>query len=232
MNPDAPVIDLNELRIAADLDSYRNANNDEAGSNINLEKTAFNVKDLQFWFREEDHKMVVAMKTDSNNSISPSMIERILTNIFRKVYDGDEQYLSVTVQPLKFALDDVLSGGEIRNIEITIDRPNADIESADELCNLLAEQKAKRTSISLDYASGEGGLEIDKNNRSLAEIAAVTGEVKSSRYLDNDGVVKRNTKDYPDIWKLKVHKEFNIDDAALSIFDQLDSRKAQENLYI
>lgn len=162
-------------------------------SNVGL-----NSKVFYFAFRERDHKLFVHLRNESGKSVSPKRIE----SAFHEILSADRSVADevfVTLVPEHDSVERALGIPQLRRVEMQLRRPNPD-DLDDDVRGVLEElegQGAKSQDIKLVKAPGSDTLVLNGRNRLLANVAAITGLLRTTGRDDDDRKVEYSTKDHP-----------------------------------
>lgn len=137
-------------------------------------------------FFVKHHRLVFMSKKESNVTMTPLMVERMLRHLFEhKNIKKKFGAIDVTVEPERETLNRIFSAPRLKRIEITVTPPNpmGDVEE-----KLYARLEKLRAGIITEilHSRHPEGLRLDRDTKDLAKVAQSNGRVTAT-VADADG---------------------------------------------
>ncbi|MER9137515.1 DUF4747 family protein [Mesorhizobium sp. M0830] len=165
------------------------------------DNVGFNGRVFLYVFRESDHTLFVEVANDLGKRLSPQRARKIFGMLFDAIIQGvDAPLVEVTIIPEEDALRRILSIPTLKRLRIHLVRPNADDLDVKRIMERLEAQRAKSEDIIL-VALPSHGIELNEENKTIAEVAEHNGFVEGSGQEDDGAGVKYSTREYPRIIK-------------------------------
>ncbi|BAM06341.1 DUF4747 family protein [Leptospirillum ferrooxidans] len=131
-----------------------------------------------FVFLIEHHRLFFITK-NGQNSFSPFQANKVLSSVFsRPEILTKYENVSITVEPARESLDNILTLPQLHTLKIEITPPNPDDlgEDEKEIFGRMHDQNARSYSVELSAAT-KNGLIPDEKTRKIAKVAQSNGMV-------------------------------------------------------
>lgn len=167
-----------------------------------------NAASFYFEFNTEDHRLYVQTYSDGKNLSArqaQTLFESLAEDEKIKVEYGN---VHVTIVQSKEGLDDLFALEVIKEVKITIYRPNPDIFADDfeaQIAEALGQANSERLTIGFQAEPGQS-VSPTEEMRSISEVALANGEV-SVRGRDEKGAVNKSTEQMP----AELHDKYDPD---------------------
>lgn len=197
INPDEPTIDKSVLKKAKFPREGREF----------TAKYGVNGRVFYCLFDEETHQLIVELRNEDGQTVSPRRLERIFVELMSpEVLGAKTEEVEVTVIPTDDAISYVLGLKRLDKVEILVKRPNQDdiTTETNRVMNDLIEQNAKSERRIISRQAKTDGIDLSDVNEVYARVAAHNGHVDSSGLDENGDHDTRSTKEVPKIVRRAV----------------------------
>lgn len=205
-------------KISKDQDWFDTETLRPAGNNI---KKTINIPDnihpnlrpFYFLMHLEKHMLVIESKNDHGN-FSALQSGRVISKLLNdKVLKEKYGECEVSIVADKNALSEILDIHILKNIKITIKKPNPDIFSPDEFYEKMKELEAREIRKEIKAVSGKS-LTPDDGTKSEMDVALENGSVVAEGEDEDGNKVTRSTENHPATSAYKYNPETMGDQGA------------------
>lgn len=145
------------------------------------------------------HHCLIFQSAESSRKFSPNLARIMFEQFFNdKRINDDNIFTSVSLVQSEISLTNIYNIPILSKMEITINRPNADFDDADEseVYNRMNKQNVKRWQTILKSHNKENILP-DEQTKKLAKVALSNGKVEATGYDDEGMKIEESTTQHP-----------------------------------
>jgi hypothetical protein len=151
-----------------------------------------NSRAFNYLFIPSAHRLFFESKVAESGTLSPASVEKMLEELCAGGIAAAFPDLHITAEQDATEIMKIVNAEGLRELTITIKRPNPDDDSEDEsklIEKELLEQNAREEIMTLKARRGAGGIKANKRTKALAKVAKSNGRV-DARIRTTEGGTK------------------------------------------
>lgn len=188
-----------------------------------------NSKAFNYLFVPSVHRLFFESEVSESGSLAPSSVEKLIEELSAQPsFAAKFSDVQITLEQDVTEVAKIVEAAGLRELKITIKRPNPDDDSENEEAAIekeLLEQNAREEILILKARSGKGGIKANKRTRALAKVASSNGKVEAR--IRSEGKTKTVSSLAKPLRKpvtfdpKKIGTTAAFENAALTIADEL-----------
>lgn len=184
-----------------DLESGEEADSDTVKREVKIpDNLRPNLSTFHYRLFPQSHRLVVESKNIKGESLGVAAVEKMLRQLVAEPKIAKRfENIDVTMEQSEEKILDILSGRTLKQLVITVKRPNPDDDSdADEkeVLGELIEEKVRTKTIALSALSG-GSIQPNPRTKRFARVASSNGRVKAIEETKEGKRVPISSKSHP-----------------------------------
>lgn len=184
-----------------DLESGEEADSDTVKREVKIpDNLRPNLSTFHYRLFAKSHRLIIESKNDKGESLGAAAVEKMLLNLVTdpKISKRFEN-IDVTMEQSEEKILDILTGRDLKQLTITVKRPNPDDDSdADEreVLGELLEERVRTKTIALSALSGES-IKPSSRTKRFARVASSNGRVKAVEETKDGKRVPISSESHP-----------------------------------
>ena len=161
-----------------------------------------NLSTFGYRFFPRGHRLIIERQNEKGDVLSPGAIEKLLNHLTAKPEIQHEfQNIDITVEQEKEAIARILRSHTLKELVITVKRPNPDDDAdADEqsVFGEMEEEHVRKKTVSIS-ALRHQSIKPNAKTKRFARVARSNGKVEAIEETDDGVRVKSSSRDHPNI---------------------------------